>query len=229
METLSGPGVDVAWLAPLPWFTELHLAGQGTAELPNEDQGQGERLTAIARLLQYFPIGESTTLGIGLSAARRSETTSGFRDVGGADLYLRWRPIHSRSYVTLQGEVYTRKFRGGGLSDELKAALPTLASNVDHGSDTGGYAQLFWRQDAYFGYGVRYDNAPTGPRFLGEEGADAAAGTEHRYGAVATWFPSEFQRLRLQVSYDQRPGGKDGIEALLALEIGIGSHGAHPF
>jgi len=229
VETLSGPGVDLAWLAPLPWFTELHIAGQGTAELPNEDEDRGERLTGIARLLQYFSLGESTTLGIGVSAARRSETTGGFRDVGGADLYLRWRPLQSRSYVTLQGEVYTRKFRGRGLSDELKEALPILAANVEHGSDTGGYAQLFWRQDAFFGYGVRYDNAPIGPRFLGEAGAEAAAGTEHRYGALATWYPSEFQRLRLQVSYDKRPGGKDGVEALLALEIGIGSHGAHPF
>jgi len=209
-EVLSGPGVDVAWLAPLPWFTEVHLAGQGTQ--PFEVEGGEERLTGVARLLQYFPLGEATTLGIGVSAARRDEAShGGFRDLGAADLYLRWRPLQTRSYLTLQSEVYTRKFR-----------------NVSDGrSDTGAYAQLFWRQDAYFGYGVRYDNAPVGPRFGAPE--DAAAGTEHRYGAVATWFPSEFQRLRLQVSYDKRPGGQDGIEALLALEIGIGSHGAHPF
>ena len=50
-----------------------------------------------------------------------------------------------------------------------------------------------------------------------------------RYGVVAAWLPSEFQRLRLQVSWDARPGGADGLEALLALEIGIGTHGAHPF
>ncbi len=225
-ETLSGPGVDVAWLAPLPWFTELHLAGQGTAPLPS-DEDPGERPTAIARLLQYFPLGEATTLGIGVSAARRSEATSAFRDLGGADLYLRWRPIHGRSYVTLQGEIYTRKFRGRGLSDELRADMPTLASNVDRGSDTGGYAHLFWRRDAYFGYGVRYDSAPAGPRFGVEP--DAASGTEHRYGALVTWYPSEFQRIRLQISYDQRPQARNGIEALLALEFGIGSHGAHPF
>ena len=54
-------------------------------------------------------------------------------------------------------------------------------------------------------------------------------GTEHRYSALANWYPSEFQRIRLQVSYDQRPGGQDGVEVLLGLEFGIGSHGAHPF
>jgi hypothetical protein len=199
-EVLSGPGVDVAWLAPLPWFTELHLAGQATAPAPDDP----ERLTAVARLLQYVPLGEATTLGVGLSAARRSEATGAFRDLGAVDAYLRWRPIQGRSYLTVQGELYGRKFR-----------------NVEGGSDAGGYAQLFWRQDAYLGYGVRYDEAPAA--------GDAAPGTERRVGALATWFPSEFQRLRLQVSYDRRPGGHDGVEALLALELGIGAHGAHPF
>jgi len=225
-EVLSGPGVDVAWLAPLPWFAEFHLAGQGTAPTPTEED-ETERLTGVARLLQYFSLGDATTLGIGLSAARRSEATGAFRDVGAADAYLRWRPLQSRSYVSLQGELYARKFRAHGMSDELAVALPALASNVERGSDIGGYAQAFWRKGPYYGFGVRYDNAPVGPSFGATE--DAAAGTEQRYGALATWFPSEFQRIRLQVSYDRRPGGQEGIEALLALEIGIGSHGAHPF
>jgi hypothetical protein len=225
-EVLSGPGVDVAWLAPLPWFAELHVAGQGTSPAPS-DEDPGERLTGIVRLLQYFSIGDATTVGVGFSAARRSEATGAFRDVGAADLYLRWRPLRSRSYVTLQGEVFARKFRGDGLSDALKAAMPVLAANVERGTDTGGYAQLFVRQGAYFGYGVRYDEAPVAAAAVEE--AEAAPGTERRFGALATWFPSEFQRLRLQVSYDRRPGGQDGVEALLSLEFGIGSHGAHPF
>jgi hypothetical protein len=217
---LSGPGLDLAWLTPLPWFAELHLAGQGTAPTPT-DEDPGERLTGIARLLQYFPLGHATTLGVGLSAARRSEATGAFRDLGAADLYLRWRPLGSRSYVTLQGEIFTRRFRTSGLSETLAAELPTLTAAAEQGWQTGGYAQLFWRQGAYFGYGVRYDQAPTA--------GETVAGTERRYSALASWFPSEFQRIRLQVSYDVRPDRQDGFEALLGLEFGIGSHGAHPF
>jgi hypothetical protein len=216
-EVLSGPGVDVAWLAPLPWFAELHLAWQGTAPAEGDEQ----RNTVMARLLQYFSLGDATTFGIGVSAARRSEATSAFRDLAAADLYLRWRPLQSRSYLTLQGEIFARKFRIGGLSDALAAELPELVEAADRGTEYGGYAQVFWRQNAYFGYGVRYDEAPAA--------GDAAPGTERRYGALATWFPSEFQRIRLQASYDQRPRGEDGFEVLLALEFGIGSHGAHPF
>jgi hypothetical protein len=200
-DVLSGPGVDVAWLAPLPWFTELQLAAQDTAPTPDDT----ERLTGLARLLTYVPVSDGTTLGVGLSAARRSEAPGAFRDLGGVDVYLRSRPLASRSYVTLQAELYGRRFR-----------------NVEGGdAAAGGYAQLFFRRDAYWGYGVRYDRAPAA--------GDAAPGGEHRFGAVGVWYPSEFQRIRLQASYDRGPDGRDGLEAILALEFGIGSHGAHPF
>lgn len=201
-ETIGGAGLEVGWLAPLPWFAELRVAGQSFA--PGEEDP--DALTGIARLLQYVSLHETTTLGVGLSAARRDEGRSAFRDLGGVDVHLRWRPLESRSYLALQGELYGRRFRG--VEDA-------------GGTDTGGYGQVFWKQGAYYGVGARYDWAPA-------EGA-GAPGTERRIGVLAGWFPSEFQRLRLQVSYDRRPGGDDGVEALLHLEFGLGAHGAHPF
>lgn len=212
-ETLSGAGVALSWLAPLPWFAELHLAGQSTGELPGEplppDGGEpSARLTGVARLLQYVSLGDSTTVGLGLSAARREEQGRGaFRDLGGADLLVRHRRPASRSYATLQAELYARRLRG----------IP----EVDGGVETGGWAQGFYKHGPRFGYGVRYDWAPAEA-----EGLD---GTERRVGVLAAFFPSELQRIRLQVSYDRLPGGRDGLEAILHLEFGIGSHGAHPF
>ncbi|WP_242342735.1 hypothetical protein [Anaeromyxobacter terrae] len=203
-EVLSGPGVDASWLAPLPWFATLHLAAQSTA--PGE--GDVAALTGVARLEQFFPFTGTTTLGVGLSAARRDEPGGGaFRDLGGVDLYLRFRPLESRSYLALSGELYARRFRG--------------VPDAPRGTDTGGWAQAFWRQGSYFGYGARYEWAPSA--------GEAEAGTEQRVAALAAWLPSEFQRIRLQVAYDRRPGGQDGLETLLQLEFGIGAHGAHPF
>jgi hypothetical protein len=210
-ETIGGPGLEVGWLAPLPWFAELRLAGQNTGELPGrpvlpEGEEPSAGLTAIARLLQYFPLGETTTLGVGVSAARRDEGPGAFGDLGGVDVHLRWRPLASRSYLSLQGELFARRFR-----------------SVDDagGTDDGGYGQIFWKQGAYYGLGARYDWAPA----VLEEGS----GTERRVAVLAGWFPSEFQRVRIQVAYDRRPGGEDGVEALLHLEFGFGAHGAHPF
>jgi hypothetical protein len=203
-EALSGAGVDVSWLAPLPWFATLHLAGQSTA--PGEEDP--DALTGLARLEQFFSLGDAVTLGVGVSAARRDEPGGGaFRDLGGVDLYLRFRPLESRSYLALSGELYARRFRD--------------VEDAPDGTDTGGWAQAFWRHGRHLGYGARYEWAPSA--------GEAASGTEHRTAALLAWLPSEFQRIRLQVAYDRRPGGEDGLETLLQLEFGLGAHGAHPF
>jgi len=199
-ESLGGAGLSVAWLAPLPWFAELHLAGQSTA--PGEEDEP--RLTGVARLAQFFPLAETATLGVGLSAARRDEARSQFRDLAGGDVYLKWRPLASRSYVTFSGELYGRRFVG--------------VEDVSEDFDTGYWAQVFGRFGPYAGAGVRWEQAPL------DEGGD-----EERLSALFGWFPSEFQRLRLQVSYDRLPGGEDGVSGLVQVEFGIGAHGAHPF
>ena len=212
-ETLSGPGVDLLWLTPLPWFAELQLAAQTTDPY---DGGEG-RLTGTARLQQFFSLSEALTLGVGLSAARRDEGVGAWRDLGDVDLFLKYRPLGGRAYLTLQGELYTRKFRGNPA-----AAIPAAAAfQGDGASGTGGYAQLVWRQDTWFGYGVRYDHAPAA--------GDSAPGAEQRWAVVGNWYTSEFSRLALQVARDQRPGGATGWESILHLEFVMGAHGAHPF
>jgi hypothetical protein len=212
-ETLGGPGVDLLWLTPLPWFAELQLAAQTTDPY---DGGTG-RLTGTARLQQWFSLAEPLTLGVGLSAARRDEGGGAFRDLANLDLVVRYRPLAGRASLTLQGELYARGFHG-----KYTAAIPAEAAFQGDGTGaTGGYAQLVWRQDAWLGYGLRYDRAPTA--------GQAAFGIEQRWGVVGNWYPSEFSRLALQVSRAQRPGGDSGWESILHLEFVMGAHGAHPF
>jgi hypothetical protein len=211
-DTFSGPGAEVSWLAPTPWFMQLQLAAQTTVPF----DGLSPELTGVGRLLQYFTISESTSLGLGLSAARRREGAPGaFRDLGGADFYLRVRPVAGRSYLAAQGEVYLRKFRdvpvAGGAPGE------TMTSSLEN----GWWLQAFWRQTAFVGYGVRYEEAPAA-------GA-SAPGRERRASAVLDWYPSEFSRVALQASYDRLPGGLGGFEGLLHFEFAMGAHGAHPF
>jgi len=212
-ETLGGPGVDLLWLAPVPWFAELQLAAQTT-----DPYGSGEgRLTGTAKLQQFFSLAEPLTLGVGLSAARRDEGAGAWRDLANLDLFLKYRPVSGRAYLALQAELYARRFRGSP-----PAAIGAEALFQGDGRDgTGGYAQLTWRQDTWLGYGVRYDRAPAA--------GEAAAGTEQRWSAVGNWYPSEFSRLALQVAHDRRPGGASGWESILHLEFIMGAHGAHPF
>jgi hypothetical protein len=81
------------------------------------------------------------------------------------------------------------------------------------------------RASSYWGGGLRWESAPAADA----TGAVLGGGREQRWSAIGSWFPSEFQRLRLQVARDLLPGGAGGWEAVLALEFTIGAHGAHPF
>ena len=211
-ETLSGPGVVGSWLAPLPWFVQVELAAQSTAPY----DGMSPEFTGVGRLLQYLEFTEADSLGIGLSAARRNEGEPGaFRDLGAVDVYLRHRLPSSRSYLSIQGELYLRKLRDvpvpGGAPGEMLSQKP----------DRAFWGQAYYRQDPFIGYGLRYEEAPS----AGIE----APGTERRASAVLNYYPSEFSRISLEGTYDRRPGGGDGLEALIHFEFILGAHGAHPF
>lgn len=200
-ENLGGAGLVASWLVPLPWFAELQAAAQSTAPTEADEA----RFTGLARLSQYFPIGAAATLGVGLSAARRDEAAGQFRDLLGGDLYLRIRPPASRAYLALSAELHARRFQG----------VPGVAEDFEE----GWWAQAFERFSPYWGAGLRYERAPAG----------AMPGDEKRIGAVLAWLPSEFQRIRLEASYDLLPDDTHAVTALLGLEFGIGAHGAHPF
>ena len=207
---LKGPGLDLSWLAPLPWFLELHLDYQSTT--PGFSATRS--LTGLARLLQYFDLSDAMTLGVGLSAGPLSQTgPDAWRDLAGADVYLRIRPPAGRAYVALQGEIYARRYRG--------TVDPTDPSIAEEGTRAGGYGQVVWRWSPYFMAGARYDQGPAG--------AVWPSGVQRDVALLAGWLPSEFMRLRLQASYSRLPGQVNGFGGLLSLEFSIGAHGAHPF
>lgn len=208
VDALKGPGVDVAWLAPTPWYAELSVAYQALTPGFQPSSRNG----GVVRLIQFFDVGEDSTLGLGVSAARLREEHNAWRDLLGGDVFLKIRPARSRSYVALQGEVVARRML------DLPATLGDVPFPDANGTQWGGYVHAVWRDGAHFEYGARYERAPA-----------LDGGPEHRVSALASWLPSEFQRIRLQLSYDRLPGGLDGVEALLAVEFAIGSHGAHPF
>jgi hypothetical protein len=209
VDGLGGPGVDVSWLAPIPWFAELHLAYQSLAPAFDPESHNG----GLARLVQFFDVSDASTLGVGVSAARIDAAgVDASRDVLGADVLVKIRPPSGRSYLALQGEVLLRRLSG------FETAGGAGGVPEPPGTEWGGYAQAVYRDGAYLAYGARYERAPA-----------ATGGPEHRVSALATWLPSEFERIRMQLSYDRLPGGSNGFEALLQLEFSIGAHGAHPF
>jgi hypothetical protein len=140
--------------------------------------------------------------------------------VYGSDVYLKYRPIRreSQTQVTLQLEWLLRQ-------RELGDA--TL-------HDFGSYAQLVYRFARRYSIGARYEYGTPSRDGHGTVHADDLDPTwismRTRETFAATFYPTEFSRLRLQGSRDSGLGQRDPIwTAFLAVEFLIGAHGAHAF
>ena len=240
---MRGPGIQVSWLAPLPFFLTLYgeafsLGGDPadqTGALPQPVASFGEdrssRPTLAAEAKAFFPLGESWSLYSGLNFASgkspglslgESATAGVGREAQlyGADVYLKWKPVNvAQGYESLafQAEAIVRHFGSGdGLEDEW---------------DGGAYAQIVAQFARRWFVGVRGD-------VVGVPSSSILARAE-RVGLVLTFQGSEFSRVRgyLEAEHATAPSStflpqaqpEWAPAAYLQLEISIGAHGAHPF
>lgn len=179
----------------------LELLGGGDAPLA-EDLDAGDA-AGLARLAWFQELGASHSLDTGASYW----TTQGEREIVGADVHYKWRPHtagNARSFL-LGGELFSSEAGESGLDDAL-----------------GGFAwsQVQLSRSIYLG--VRYDKS--------EELADASLETTV-LSAFATWYTSEFLRLRLGgSSYESDVPEIDGRTSLfLELNFIFGSHPVEPY
>lgn len=134
---LRGPGVRLSWLAPLPWFAELHLGVQNangetmasflaSDEFFKEAAVGGRQFVArdvrtaadvlyLGRAVTSVDLGESLTVVLGASAlfGPNATGTHAHTEIWGSDLKVKWRPAsHFRGwpFVLVQGEVIARRY-----------------------------------------------------------------------------------------------------------------------
>ena len=225
-EANRGPGVELSWLTPLPWFAELVVSatdpvGEGTArsffgaeDLPLETPLDVQSTVALKQFFELTP-DWSLLGGVSLATGPNATGHANRTDVWGVDLYVKWRPITAASTqtVSLQSEWLLRRRQ-----------VPR-----DVLTDVTGYAQVFWRFARRWGTAARYELGTAaddaGADYLDPEWID----DRQRVTAALTFWPTEFSRIRAQGSYDL-PGWRDGIwAAFLAFEVSVGAHGAHTF
>jgi hypothetical protein len=226
-----GLGVEVSYLAPLPWYVELvasltDAAGEATARSFFGSQDLGVRsptdLQATTAVKQFFPLSEDLSLAWGLTGVFGPNATGhGNRtDIYATDVYLKYRPITyaSHTVVSLQAEWFYRRRQIPG---EVLA-------------DLGGYAYVVWRFAQRWGVAVRYEHGSASWIRAGQVGADDLdpfwKAHRHRVSANATFWPTEFSRLRLQGSCDRLGwSNRTNWALMLAAEFVLGAHGAHKF
>ncbi|TMA76668.1 MAG: hypothetical protein E6J67_04685 [Deltaproteobacteria bacterium] len=240
---MRGPGVQLSWLAPLPFFLTLYgeafsLGGDAadqTGALPQPVASFGAdrstRPTLAAEAKAFFPLGESWSVYSGLNFASGKSPGVSLGDAGttgvgreaqlyGADVYLKWKPINvAQGYesIAFQAEAIVRHFGSGdGLEDEW---------------DGGAYAQIVAQFARRWFVGVRGD-------VVGVPSSSVLARAE-RVGLSLTFQGSEFSRVRgyLEAEHATAPSSAFLPQAMpqwapaayLQLEFSIGAHGAHSY
>src|SRR5436309_8602186 len=243
-------GVEVSWLAPTPFFLRASATvgnkfGSDFRDgVSNLNSRPIKGLTYLGRLQTYFDINDDNNVELGGSIAEAPSAedvmhTGRFeRRLVGMDFKYRWYPLGYgvRQSLTVAGEL----LHDVGDADPLNGGprRDVLGNPVRQGA-WGGYVYAEYRLSKQWRPGVRFDyfqlqSEPllvTNP-FTGLPASTLNA-TGHRtdnrtWTAYLTWFPSEFQRLRLQYNRSDRGNAQDANEFFLQWTAFLGSH-SHGF
>ncbi len=239
---LRGPGAQLSWLMPTPFYAEATFAAQNSnGEIATSFRGvPGEEfadrtlldthvqspsdLLMLGRLVTSFDLTDSLTILPGVSYVRGANGTGpeARTSITGVDFYGKWKPLsndHGWPFVGVQAEWMQRNYEAATQTLPGGALLPS-DTLVDHGA----YAQGVWGFRRRWVAGLRYDWAN------GNDPADPARDLRKRWSTDVTFYPSEFSKFRLQYSLDDPQFLDKQISSLFfQFEFLYGAHGGHKF
>ena len=220
-------GGELSWLAPIDHYVRVTAGIYDSIgerdELPPEVGSGGSRgfdqLTWLVHPTTYFDLTDALNLELGGTFATVAD--HGARYLYGFDATLRHQPGTSAFYqgLVLGSEWYwnSEKFEDVEIGVDPDTDEPILGR--ERFRRNGGYAYL----EAFLGrstsLGARFDlsEEPVGP-----------TDRQRTWSAFATWYPSEFQRLRFQVDQIDAAHARDNQRFTLQWTAFLGSH-SHGF
>ncbi len=239
---LRGPGAQLSWLLPTPFYAEATFGLQNShgetafsfRNVPGEefagrtlverDVRSPRDLLKVGRLATSFDLTPSLTIIPGVSYVEGPNGTGTDRETSifGLDLYAKWRPLsndHGWPFFGLQGEWMKRSYDAA--AQELEDGTLLAAEELD---DRGAYLQALWGFKRRWVAGLRYDWAN------GDDPADALRDLRSRWATNVTFYPSEFSKLRLQYNLDSPEFLDQEVSSLFfQFEYLYGAHGGHKF
>ncbi len=192
--------------------------------------GRGwKAMTYLGRLFTYIPLSDDLGVDLGASEALtprqyyiggvRQDNLHSARSLTGIDMTFRYEPLSSN--VARKIFWGTEVFR----NDEVRRQELAIDSNGDGTGDTdsynrkrafGGYSYVDWRFAPRWSTGGFVDLA---------ENIDARANVTSTYGVSFNFHPSEFQRIRLQLSKARTNDGAPSDDQVFLQWFGtIGTH-----
>jgi len=141
----------------------------------------------------------------------------------GLEAVWKWKPT-SKKALTIQSE-YLFLTQSGTATDLTTAAVDSLRRRQD-----GFYVQGIYRINRW-GIGARYDALNVFSDTFEQAGIQKDYGKPWRETASLEYNPSEFARIRLQLSHDRSDtmSGRTNDEAILQFNFTVGAHPAHSF
>ena len=235
---LRNPGVQLSWLAPLPFYFELigsvQNAGGETAvsflsneeafpetfpdlEFEERDVRRFEDLLYMTRIKNSWTPTDTVEVVQGVSGllGPNAGGEDTYTKIFGFDFYGKWRPLNAVGgfpFAAVQTEVMWRRYE--------------ISENPnDNLLDRGVYLQGLWGFTRRWVAGARVDYAN------GSDDADPLRDRRWRLSPNLTFYPSEFSKWRLQYNVDRAEhlDDKPLHAVFLQFEFLIGSHGAHQF
>jgi len=248
---LRGPGMQLSWLAPTPFYLEfIGSAQQAQGEIATSflsEEGEAIRgytlsdrpvrktgdLIYMPRVVTSFDAAEEVTVALGASTlfGPNASGPSNKTIIYGGDLYVKWKPVDQVKgfpFVAWQTEYLFRDYEAG--PDETNM-IP-----ADRLKDFGLYSQLLYGFTYRWvaGFRVDYVNSTGGGAavpFLTERIQRDLVDERWRFSPNLTFYPSEFSKFRLQYNLDVADSrGREAVHGVfLQVEFSIGEHAAHAF
>ncbi|MBN2161445.1 MAG: hypothetical protein JXR25_05730 [Pontiellaceae bacterium] len=249
---LNEKGAQLSWLAPTPFYlllgaevfqgeNEKLFTAVETDELPAHD-GPGLGVGWI-KFSPTLPGNHACQMGLFGAAGRHQEEHDGNGD-GTADHWLDgynafwggdavYKYNSSRPYgqgdLTVQAEYL---FRRTDLTVEQHDLLPALVGSDKVNEQDGFYLQGTYGFMPRWRGGLRLDMVGLTNSEQAPDGTDSSYGESWRSSAMVDFSPSEFSRIRFQVSngdYETEDGTQNVWEGFIQLVVSLGAHGAHKF
>ena len=251
-EAYGNDGVQLKWVAPTELFMELGFeAGRG-AGFPGTDRNQNGigSHALFGHLGGDVGMSNSWRGGLSYLAAKASgregeledlfdehaETLfSGKSKTWVADFVWKWAPHGNASERNFKfaTEYFRRSERGS-----LECTDNTLDGGACDGTEdtyrsrqSGFYAQGVYQFMPRWRTGYRYDRLDSGSVDFGANSANLPV-TDYsptRHSLMLDYAPSEFSRLRLQVSKDRSMESLSENQWFVQYIHSLGAHGAHTF
>lgn len=247
-EAYGQDGVQLKWVAPTDLFMEFGAeAGRG-ADFPGTDRNRNGfgSYTLFGHVGGDLGASNSWRAGLSYLHARARDREGEVEALDGldtrtlfsgnsktwvADAVWKWAPDgNARERNFKLAAEYFRRQESGLLTCE--GGLCGLGSDGDYqATQSGFYVQGVYQFMPRWRAGYRYDQLDPGSVGYGLNDAflSVADATPRRHSLMLDYSPSEFARLRLQVSQDKSMAGLAENQWFVQYIHSLGAHGAHKF